>query len=216
VKSVGSTYRRNMRLLFVCSGNLCRSPMAERLAGKWAEQALGAKAAALHISSAGVAARVGEPMDPRSAAALRRLGGEADGFTARALTADMAQESDLVLTMTRRQRRLVLEMAPRKLRSTFTLREAADLLSAADVAGLHALSPTIRARELAQRLDAARAHRRVFQDDDIVDPIGRRQEVHDRAADSIAAALRPLAAVLFVSDGVQGTRAPEGGVASGF
>ena len=206
-----------MHLLFVCTGNLCRSPVAERLTASWAQKTLGANAAALEIASAGTGAPVGEPMDPRSAAALRRLGGQPDGFRSRPMTAGMAEEADLVLTATRRQRRLVLEMAPRALRRTFTLREAADLLSEVDLDGLRPLSPTARARDLAVRLDARRGYRRVSQEDDILDPIGRRQAVHDETAKTIATALRPLAGVLFLGQELHGDVQPfEDGIAAGY
>jgi protein-tyrosine phosphatase len=205
-----------MHILFVCTGNLCRSPVAERLTASWARKALGAKAAALDISSAGTAARADEPMDPKSAAALRGLGGDPDGFRSRVLTSDMAEKADLVLTATGRQRRLVLEMAPRVLRRTFTLREAADLLAEVDLDGLRSLSPTARTRELALRLDARRGHRRVSREDDILDPIGHRQAVHHETAKAIATALRPLAHVLFRGERLDGAETMDGGIAAGF
>src|SRR3954466_14540445 len=100
-----------MRLLFVCTGNICRSPLAERLAAAWAEQSLGAGAARVHIWSAGTEGRDGKPMDAKSASALSRLGGDPTGFKARTFVPDMADVADLVLTMTRRHRRLVLAEA---------------------------------------------------------------------------------------------------------
>ena len=206
-----------MHLLFVCTGNLCRSPVAERLTASWAQKTLGANAAALRGS---IGSPTGAPVPALAisrAAALRRMGGQPDGFRSRPMTAGMAEEADLVLTATRRQRRLVLEMAPRALRRTFTLREAADLLSEVDLDGLRPLSPTARARELAVRLDARRGYRRVSQEDDILDPIGRRQAVHDETAKAIATALRPLAGVLFLGQELHGDVQPfEDGIAAGY
>jgi protein-tyrosine phosphatase len=134
---------------------------------------------------------------PHSAAALVRLGGDPAGFASRQFTAEMATGADLVLTMTRAQRRAVLEQTPRGLRRTFTLREAADLLTRADLTGLADLPPAARAAELGLRLDAARAQRSSTGADDVEDPIGGRAAVHRAAAEAIAAALGPLTDVLF-------------------
>jgi protein-tyrosine phosphatase len=189
-----------MRLLFVCTGNICRSPLAERLATSWAEQSLGAGAATVHIRSAGTDALDGKSMDKRSAAALVDLGGDPTGFVAQTIHPRMADEADLVLTMTRRHRRLVLAQAPRAMRHTFTLPEAADLLRTADLRGIADLPLRQRARELAVRLNDGRARRRGHDSDDVFDPIGESSGVHRQVADRISRKLRPLADVLFVDD----------------
>jgi low molecular weight protein-tyrosine phosphatase len=187
-----------VRLLFVCTGNLCRSPIAERLATAWLRE-VGANPQGpdgVHIGSAGLQAPDGEPMDPHSAAALIELGGDPSGFRSRPMTPALADDADLVLTMTRRQRRATLEMTPRGLRRTFTLKEAADLLTSADLSGLDRMPAGERARQLGLRLDAERAWRAAGAGDDIRDPIGRRTSVHHQVADAIATALRPLTDVL--------------------
>jgi protein-tyrosine phosphatase len=189
-----------MHLLFVCTGNICRSPLAERLAASWAEQSLGAAAAMVRIKSAGTNALDGRPMDTRSAAALVELGGNPLGFVAQSVVADAVTNADMVLTMTRRQRRTVLSQAPRGLRHTFTLPEAADLLSTADLTGIVQLPLRVRARELAVRLNAGRARRFVEESDDVLDPIGQSGSVHNQVAARIARKLRPLADVLFAPD----------------
>ena len=185
-----------MRLLFVCTGNVCRSPVAEGLAVAWLARASAAGAADVVVRSAGTNAPVGEPMDRRSAAALTRLGGDPTGLRATALTDRLADEADLVLTMTRRHRRAVLELAPRGLRRTFTLLEAAGLLRSVEVRDLAGMPLGVRARELGLRLDAARAHHRSTEADDIEDPIGRRAAVHDEVADAIGRALEPVLSAL--------------------
>ena len=190
-----------MQLLFVCTGNLCRSPVAERLATAWARQALAdsPELGEVTILSAGIEAEAGLTIAPSSARALQRLGGDAEGFSSRQLTAELAAGADLVLTMTRNHRRNVLQLAPRKLRHTFTLTEAADLLNHADLRGLRTMPLAWRARELGRRLDAARAHRSPAGPDDVTDPMGQRPVVHEQVADIIAAALRPLADVVLTS-----------------
>ncbi len=194
-----------MRILFVCTGNVCRSPLAERLATAGAREKLAhsPEADMVKIASAGLSAVADRPMDPHAAAALIELGGDPADFRSREFTRELAADADLVLTMTRDQRRTVLEATPRGLRRTFTLTEAADLWQRADLTGLSLLPVTARARELGRRLDAARSRRAPASSDDIADPIGQRAEVHQEVAGLVAAALRPLADVLFTSVRVQ-------------
>jgi protein-tyrosine phosphatase len=184
-------YVPTVRLLFVCTGNACRSPLAERLLAGWAA---GAGRADLQVSSAGLAATPGAPMEAKAAEALRRLGGDPTGFAARSFSAPLAQDADLVLTMTRKQRTQVLTATPRGLRRTFTLLEAAALLEFADLAALPN-GPEL-ARELGLRLDAARGLRATTETDDVPDPIGQSGAVHRQVAGRIADALRTLTDVL--------------------
>ncbi|MGY1635515.1 hypothetical protein ACI78V_02535 [Geodermatophilus sp. SYSU D00742] len=183
-----------MHLLFVCTGNVCRSPMAERLATTWLSEATGClpHGDEVRITSAGLRAADGDPMDPRSAAALAELGVDPRDFRSQRLTPELAASADMVLTMTRQHRRSTLELTPRGLRRTFTVREAADLLRSADLSGLDRMPLEARTRELGIRLDAQRRWRVSSGNDDIEDPIGRRLPVHQQVANTIAAALRPL------------------------
>jgi protein-tyrosine phosphatase len=147
-------------------------------------------------------------MEPRSAEALTALGGDPTGFVARTLQPSMADQADLVLTMTRRQRRTVLSQAPRALRHTFTLPEAVALLGSADTAGLDLIPLRRRASELATRLNAGRAWRRGEEADDVFDPIGQPASVHAQVAARIARKLEPLAEILFADDRSSGAWAP--------
>ncbi len=72
-------------------------------------------------------------------------------------------------------------------------------MTRADLRGLRTMPLTARARELGRRLDAVRAYRSPADTDDITDPIHQRPAVHEEVAGTIAAALRPLADVLFTS-----------------
>jgi protein-tyrosine phosphatase len=99
--------------------------------------------------------------------------------------------------MTRAHRRRVLELAPRALARTFTLREAAGLveLPGADVAapgeGL-----ADRARALVREMTATRSRRPAGSTDDIADPIGQPVEVHEAVGAAVAEALIPLLACI--------------------
>ena len=184
-----------MSLLFVCQGNTCRSAVAERLVSAWAAE--DARASIGGIGSAGLGAREGQPLHPLSAEALQELGGVPGEFRSRPFVPALAEDAGLVLTMTERQRRSVLEAAPLGLRRTFALTEAAALLELADLTGLDTLAARERPAELGRRLHEARARRPAAQWSDIEDPLGKRPSAHRNAAHRIADALRPLADVLF-------------------
>ena len=82
------------RLIFVCWGNICRSPMAERVARREAEE----RGLALEIESFGVSSEEsGNPIDRRAADALRLAGYDASGHRARKITARDIAEADLVV-----------------------------------------------------------------------------------------------------------------------
>ncbi|MCV7177481.1 low molecular weight phosphatase family protein [Mycolicibacterium sphagni] len=132
-----------MHILFVCTGNICRSPTAERLAAAYAAQA---GIQQLQLSSAGTRAVIGHAMHPEAAQVLETYGGDPSDFVARQLTPRIVSGADLVLTMTRAQRDIVLEQVPRQLRRTFTLAETSKLVTAhgaKDVADLAALRPSL-------------------------------------------------------------------------
>ncbi|WP_305092737.1 low molecular weight protein-tyrosine-phosphatase [Prescottella sp. R16] len=165
-----------MKLLFVCTGNICRSPTAERLADAWATRHGGT---GLDVSSAGTRAVVGYGMEPTAARVLSSLGGDPTGFVARQLTPVMANDADLVVTMTEAHRDAVLRRAPRGLKRTFTLLEAAHLASTigrgtvADLAAVRGSVP--RPRLL-----------------DVPDPIGCDADVFTEVGDLIDTAVTAL------------------------
>lgn len=170
-----------MRVLTVCIGNVCRSPLMERLLKDRLPDAAA-------VESAGVRAMVGRPMDVSAAAELVRLGGVQNGFVARQLKPPMLREVDLVLTATTEVRSRVLEDAPGALRRTFTLREFAFLAGQAP--------DEVRTPE--ELVAWAARHRALASGEelDVVDPMGRSAEVHREAADLIDDATRRIADAL--------------------
>jgi protein-tyrosine-phosphatase len=178
-----------MRLLFVCTGNICRSAAAHMLVSSWS-----ATTADLAIRSAGTRALPGRPMHKFTAQALERMGIDGRGFTSRRLTARDVEESDLVLTMTAQHRAEVLGLAPRRLRRVFTLVEAAALSEAVDRDHLAHLAPGDRGPALADALADGRAMRRgrPRQDEDILDPVSMPASVHAEVVDRIADTLRSI------------------------
>lgn len=169
-----------MRLLFVCTGNICRSPTAERLAYAYSAK-LGIPC--LEASSAGTRAVSGAGIQSEAAVVLRRLGGDPTGFQARQITPRIASDADIVVAMTREQRETVLDLAPRQMRRTFTLAEAADLVSNHDARTVAEMA-TNRHRANRQQLD------------DIEDPIGRSAEVYADVGNRIASLVSTLVANL--------------------
>jgi len=118
-KTVGSlqfsTLHSPFSILFVCTGNTCRSPMAEVLARHAAE---GLK---LEFGSAGVAALHGEPASQNARHAMEGRGLSLEGHRARRLTPELAAQADLILTMTASHAQAVRQAAPAA--KVFTLRE---------------------------------------------------------------------------------------------
>ncbi len=129
------------RILVVCDTNVCRSPLAERHLRHQFDSMLGTAGDGVEVSSAGVRAVIGSPMDSHAAAELERIGGSASFFEARQLTPAMLQEADLVLTATRALRSRVLEDDPAALRRT--LQPSGVRCSVRDVA-VRPLAPHLR------------------------------------------------------------------------
>ncbi len=181
--------QQRFSVLVVCLGNVCRSPLAERLLQRRFEDT--AAGAGLSVSSAGVRALVGSPMHDLSAAELRRLGGDPDGFVSRQVTGPMAESADLVLTATRELRSRLLEEAPRALKRTFTLREFAALVGS----GVLRESPLQGAPDLVARAASWRGSA-TLDDYDVPDPIGRSEDVHREVADMLDADCAVIAQAL--------------------
>ena len=99
---------KKAEVLFVCTANVCRSPMAEAIFDSLAAEAdLPWKA-----RSAGVTALVGETTAPRAEAVLRELGLSTEGHRARQVDQAMLEEADLVLAMTPRHAATLGRVSP--------------------------------------------------------------------------------------------------------
>jgi protein-tyrosine phosphatase len=177
-------------VLVVCEGNLCRSPLAERLLQTRLADS------EVQVASAGVNAVVGATMDASAAAELTRLGGDASAFVARQLTAGMATDADLVLTATRAIRGQVVAMAPKALKRTFTLLELAALLETHPWSEGGAGEEGGTAETIARASDWRGSVSGLGDDLDVPDPIGRSPQVHRAAADLVDRATRAIAAWL--------------------
>ncbi|HEY2964065.1 MAG TPA: hypothetical protein VGJ37_16715 [Pyrinomonadaceae bacterium] len=124
--------RRQRVILFVCSGNTCRSPMAAAIANAEIAGRLGVPFEALQTVnvralSAGVSARVGEPLTEEAEEALRSLSVPFAPHAARNLTPELAQEAEMILCMTRAHREAVIKMMPAIASKTLCLDVQADV-----------------------------------------------------------------------------------------
>jgi protein-tyrosine phosphatase len=93
-------------IVFVCTGNTCRSPLAEVLCKKLLADRLGCTVEDLPgrgflVLSAGLAAMMGGPAAPEADRVARELGADLSGHCSRPLTADLVVQADEVITMTR-------------------------------------------------------------------------------------------------------------------
>ncbi|MGH3735808.1 MAG: phosphotyrosine protein phosphatase [Micromonosporaceae bacterium] len=191
-------------VLHVCMGNICRSPMAERLLrARVAELAGDELVDELLLShSTGTGAwHVGQPMNPPAARQLRTRGVDPAGFRARQLAADHIEASDLILTATGEQVEFVRSLRPGAADRVFVLGELGRLLSAADLTDLPAPAAKpdavyARGVALVSQLDVERGDADPLPGDDLDDPYGMDDIEFTRIADQIDAAVRPLAAAL--------------------
>jgi protein-tyrosine phosphatase len=185
---------RPLRILTVCTGNICRSPVAERLLQAGLDQV---QADAFVVRSAGTRAMVGDPIQPSSADIIRTYGGTPEDFAARQLTPKILRESDLVLAMTAKHRGEVMQMDASLLKRTFTIREFARMLKVLEQRD--ATAPATSAvvdippfwRELPGRAASVRhlALAPDATDNDVVDPYRRGQEFYDQMEDELAPAI---------------------------
>jgi len=105
-------------ILFLCTGNVCRSPMAEGLF-RHAVKGRGE----FRIVSAGIGAIDGEPPTHHSVQAMREIGINISGQRSRALTSELVRSADLILGMTHSHTDTVALLYPKAAEKTFLLRE---------------------------------------------------------------------------------------------
>lgn len=108
-----------MNILFVCTGNTCRSPMAEALLLKLAEE----KDLDLNVKSAGTYGIDGSLPSINSVKALSNVGIGIEGFRTSSLKEEDLMWADLILTMGRSHRDLIFYDFPNLRDKVFTLKE---------------------------------------------------------------------------------------------
>ena len=171
-------------VLFVCTGNICRSPTAEALARRELERYPGVP---IQVSSAGSHALEGNPAASRSLLAAATRGANLERHFARELTRRRVRAADLILCMAAEHRPFVLSYDRGAADRTFLLATFARVASRWDWL---ATSPS-------ELVDLAAEHAaRTLPGDDIDDPLGHPPEAYAACAERLDGLVTPVMAAL--------------------
>ena len=176
-----------VELITVCTGNICRSPLAAQL--------LQTRLPGATVTSAGTRGLPAAEMTREAAYLAQHLGVPAEVSAAhrsRFLHEAHLSSPDLIITMTREHRREIAELAPSRLRHTFTAREFARLsaVTSDDDQRLRAAAEVLSARRglIPPPPDP--------NDDDVVDPYRQEWSVYQRSAAQLVPAIDAVVRVV--------------------
>ncbi|MEY9838846.1 protein-tyrosine-phosphatase [Streptacidiphilus sp. EB103A] len=191
------------KILYVCTGNVCRSPIAERLTRHELTDRLGSRAGDILVESAGTWGHEGAPMESNAAEVLVEYGADSGGFVGRELLDEHVIGADLVLTATRDHRAQVISMGHAAGLRTFTLKEFTRLVKAIDPATLpEAAESPAEVAERARVLVRAAAALRGWllaatpEADEVDDPYGAPLGMFRNCGEEIFDALDPIVTAL--------------------
>ncbi|MEV8241600.1 low molecular weight phosphatase family protein [Microbacterium testaceum] len=187
-------------ILSVCTGNICRSPVAELLLA----HAL-SPVADVRVESAGTGALVGSgvPEQAQRLAASRSI--DASMHRARQIDNSLIRGADLIVAMAREHRRLIVESLPAAMRRAFTLRELARIADAVEPrlqqavaeSGATTAEDGMRAGvALAAALRGTVEPPSSPEEFDVVDPYRRSDETYERSFSELAPAADRVASYL--------------------
>jgi glycine hydroxymethyltransferase len=191
-----------IRVLFVCTGNICRSPMAQGYLDELLRERGGLE---FQVESAGVFGWEDSPAANESVLALQEQGIDISSHVARRLNRPMVERADVVVAMAAEHRDAVVRLSPASAARTFTLKELVYLLDRLNGSAPPPGSPEERTR---QAIAAAAALRDAgpmdLFDEDVGDPLGLGIEAFRATAWEIGGYVERLV------DGLLGSLDPDG------
>jgi len=113
------------KILFVCIGNQCRSPMAEHLFKQILARSPNPNAKEIAVTSASTGMYDGAPASRKTIEVMRRRGIDLAGLRAKHITPELIDWADLILAMDRRNKKAIINVLPEAAAKTFTLKEYA-------------------------------------------------------------------------------------------
>ena len=126
------------KIIFVCTGNTCRSPMAEILL-KVELKNRGWKG--ITVTSAGISARRGNTINPKSLQVLQENGFEVEKFSSKRLTDKMMKDAYAIVCMTEAQRDYLLDARWQAMRKSGEENFENNVFSFGEIAGYEVIDP---------------------------------------------------------------------------
>lgn len=155
-----------MNILFVCTGNTCRSPMAE---GIFKSLLKDKNIDNINVGSAGISAFEGDIANEKAIYALKNKGIDIGEHKSRQLTMEIIKNSDLVLTMTTGHKRMIVNALPDYSSKVFTIKEYVHISNNEDLTGKNL---------------------------DIADPYGLDYKIYEKCAEEIEENLKKIIEML--------------------
>lgn len=137
----------DLTFLFICTGNTCRSPMAEQIFNDKS------KDLSAHALSAGLYAKAGSPINPQAAVALTNLGYSPKEHSSNLVSIEVAKEADVILVFTQDQKTAMVERYPDVVGKLFTISEYANGEQGQDVLDPYGKSDEVY-KETAETIDS--------------------------------------------------------------
>lgn len=185
------------KILFVCTGNICRSPLGEYLLA----QKLSSFQTPISISSAGTMALIGGAVPEEIQSFALSQGVEIQNHTPRQISAGLIGNADLILTAERSHRSEVVSLVPRASAKTFTLNQFARLAIEHELAIAQGEVPAPSISNLSEVINELADFRSIApppespSHDDIDDPYRKSAAVYNQAGESIARAVDATAKI---------------------